>query len=69
MHLFNMNCFLALIIFNYFRAFGVVLWEIAELGKLPYENLSDEDVLQKVLIDKNLQLSPPTSEMICKDEM
>ncbi|CAG7719999.1 unnamed protein product [Allacma fusca] len=39
---------------------GVVIWEICEMGKLPYSNLSDEEVLERVISDKNLGLPMPS---------
>jgi hypothetical protein len=31
-----------------FRSFGVVLWEMATLGAMPYQGLSNEEVLKFV---------------------
>lgn len=42
---------------------------MVEFGKLPYDEFNDEEVLQKVLIEKSVQLSPPAVDIICKDEM
>ncbi|KAG8178500.1 hypothetical protein JTE90_000459 [Oedothorax gibbosus] len=50
-------------------AFGVVLWEIFEFGKLPYEDLTNEQVLQKVLIDQTVTLPPPSMDFPIKLEM
>ncbi|GIX94393.1 hypothetical protein CDAR_220691 [Caerostris darwini] len=50
-------------------AFGIILWEIFELGKLPYEELTNEEVLQKVLIEKTVQLLTPTKEFPVKEEL
>ncbi|GFT48628.1 hypothetical protein NPIL_134991 [Nephila pilipes] len=50
-------------------AFGIILWEIFELGKLPYEELTNEEVLQKVLIEKSTQLLPPSHEFPVKEEL
>ncbi|GIY83082.1 hypothetical protein CEXT_548391 [Caerostris extrusa] len=47
-------------------AFGIILWEIFELGKLPYEELTNEEVLQKVLIERTVQLLTPTKEFPVK---
>jgi len=50
--------------------FGVVLWEIAEFGKLPYSHLSDEQVISRVLSEKNLILSEPTMpSLLLRDEI
>jgi hypothetical protein len=38
----------------------VVLWEICEFGKLPYSNLSDDEVIMKVLGEGTVRLSLPS---------
>ncbi|CAG7732208.1 unnamed protein product [Allacma fusca] len=50
--------------------FGVVLWEIFEFGKLPYSQLSDDDVILRVVTDCNSTL-PKISrpDTIFKDEL
>nr|XP_015921174.1 uncharacterized protein LOC107449992 isoform X2 [Parasteatoda tepidariorum] len=50
-------------------AFGIVVWEIFEFGKLPYEKLSNEEVLQKVLIEKSVQLPPISGNCSQKSEL
>lgn len=40
-------------------SFGVVLWEILEFGKLPYIELSDDELIQKVIIDRTEVLKRP----------
>lgn len=40
-------------------SFGVTLWEIVEGGKQPYEDLSDEEVLQSVIQDQLYKLPEP----------
>ncbi|XP_035222672.1 uncharacterized protein LOC118195452 [Stegodyphus dumicola] len=50
-------------------AFGVVLWEIFEFAKLPYEELSNEDVLQKVLVERSVQLSCPAFDFPLSKEL
>ncbi|GLH02940.1 Tyrosine-protein kinase transmembrane receptor Ror [Gryllus bimaculatus] len=39
---------------------GVVLWEICEFGKLPYEDLSDDEVIVKVLVEVSKCLPLPS---------
>ncbi|XP_071035246.1 serine/threonine-protein kinase LMTK1 isoform X2 [Parasteatoda tepidariorum] len=46
---------------------GVVLWELLEFGKLPYVNLSDSDVILKVLIECTLKLEQPMTPCVHKD--
>jgi len=41
------------------RSFGVTLWEIIEYGCQPYEDLTDDDVLQAVIVDRLYQLPEP----------
>jgi serine/threonine protein kinase len=41
--------------------FGVVLWEILELGHRPYPNLSDTQVLEQVITEKIYVLEPPVN--------
>lgn len=40
--------------------FGVVVWEICELAKTPYSELTDEQVITRVLMDKNYSIKPPS---------
>ena len=51
------------------RSFGVLLWEILEFGKLPYMSLSNNDVIQKVLIECSLKLEQPKTPCVHKDMM
>jgi hypothetical protein len=37
-----------------------VLWEVCEFGKLPYSDLSDDEVIVKVLGDGTLRLKSPS---------
>lgn len=37
---------------------GVVIWEVFQLGKMPYDNLTDEDIIRRVLKQGYL-LEPP----------
>lgn len=38
---------------------AVLLWEIAEFGKLPYQELTDDEVITKVLVQGSVRLPPP----------
>uniref|UniRef100_A0A1B6DIJ0 Protein kinase domain-containing protein n=1 Tax=Clastoptera arizonana TaxID=38151 RepID=A0A1B6DIJ0_9HEMI len=40
---------------------GVVLWEICEFGHLPYSELTDDQVILKVLCSEGVRLTCPTS--------
>ncbi|KAK7112063.1 serine/threonine-protein kinase LMTK1-like [Littorina saxatilis] len=42
---------------------GVLLWEIAMMGERPYNMLTDEAVLQGVIVDKDLPLTKPDISM------
>ena len=42
-----------------FRSFGVTLWEVVELGRQPYEDLTDPEVLQSVITDGLYKLPEP----------
>ncbi|KAF8765248.1 serine/threonine-protein kinase LMTK1-like [Argiope bruennichi] len=48
-------------------SFGVVLWELLEFGKLPYVNMNDNDVIQKVLIECTVKLEQPKTPCVHKD--
>ncbi|GIZ02041.1 hypothetical protein CEXT_205611 [Caerostris extrusa] len=48
-------------------SFGVVLWEFLEFGKLPYVNMNDNDVIQRVLIECTLKLEQPKTPCVHKD--
>jgi len=38
---------------------GIVIWECFQFGKTPYANLTDEDVIKRVLRNKSYILDPP----------
>lgn len=42
-------------------SFGVLLWELLSLGALPYEGLADEEVLRRVVVQRNLVPARPTT--------
>ena len=46
----------------------MVLWEILEFGKLPYYELSDDDVISRVITDKNYTLNMPSRPGLLKKE-
>ncbi|ODN06096.1 Serine/threonine-protein kinase LMTK3, partial [Orchesella cincta] len=51
-------------------SWGVLAWEICEFGKLPYFELSDDEVISRVIIDKNYFLGMPTLQcMSAKEEL
>ena len=41
---------------------SIVLWEICEFGKLPYPDLSDEEVIEKVLGNRSSCLPFPSND-------
>lgn len=43
-------------------SYGVAVWEVIEMAKLPYSSLKDEEVLQKVVIDRLLKLPTTPSQ-------
>ena len=51
------------------RSFGVVLWEIAMMGERPYDMLTDEAVLQGVIVEKVIRLPEPDIGMPNKDRL
>lgn len=50
-------------------SFGVTLWEIIEGGKQPYEELSDEEVLQSVIQDRLYTLPEPCNKDNVQDSL
>ncbi len=50
--------------------FGILLWEICEFGKLPYFELSDDEVISRVLTEKNYVLGQPTMpSLLLREEL
>ncbi|XP_033735002.1 serine/threonine-protein kinase LMTK2-like isoform X2 [Pecten maximus] len=43
-------------------SYGVAIWEVIQMAKLPYNSLKDEEVLQKVVIDRILKLPTTSSQ-------
>lgn len=50
-------------------SFGVFLWELFEFGKLPYFALTDEEVLQKVVLEQSCLLESPKRSFIHKERI
>ncbi|XP_022244830.1 uncharacterized protein LOC111086409 [Limulus polyphemus] len=50
-------------------SFGVLLWETVEFGRQPYTNLTDEEVLQKVISQQTVQLEKPRTYCIHADKL
>ncbi|CAM1324731.1 CENPA (predicted) [Pycnogonum litorale] len=50
-------------------SFGVVLWELLEFGAMPYSSMSNEEVLQKVIIDGDLCLERPANDCVHNDRL
>jgi hypothetical protein len=51
-------------------SFGVLLWEVLELGARPYEELaSDVDVLNRVIVERNYRLRLPAGQFPFKDRL
>uniref|UniRef100_T1IR83 Protein kinase domain-containing protein n=1 Tax=Strigamia maritima TaxID=126957 RepID=T1IR83_STRMM len=50
-------------------SFGIVTWEILEFAKLPYTNLNEEEVLQKVIIERQITLNQPLTATAHKDKI
>jgi serine/threonine protein kinase len=44
--------------------FGIVLWEIFEFGKTPYPDLTDDAVIEQVLMTKTYILEPPRTPFL-----
>ncbi|XP_042217271.1 uncharacterized protein LOC121862920 isoform X3 [Homarus americanus] len=45
-------------------SFGIIMWEIASRGELPYKSLDDDQVIQQVVVDQTCLLeSPKTLEL------
>lgn len=51
------------------RSLGIVLWEIAMMGERPYDMLTDEAVLQGVIVEKVIRLPEPDTGMPNKDRL
>lgn len=41
-------------------SYGVLLWELEEWGKLPYNDLTDDEVILKVLGEQCIRLQLPS---------
>ncbi|XP_042865801.1 uncharacterized protein LOC122249196 isoform X2 [Penaeus japonicus] len=40
-------------------SFGIIMWEIASRGMMPYTHLDDDHVIQQVIVDESCILEPP----------
>lgn len=40
-------------------SFGIIMWEIASRGMMPYTHLDDDHVIQQVIVDDSCILEPP----------
>jgi len=41
------------------RSYGIALWEVFTCGDVPYGDLSNDNVLQKVIKESSVRLSQP----------
>ncbi|XP_076459649.1 uncharacterized protein LOC143292879 [Babylonia areolata] len=48
---------------------GIVLWEIVTMGEQPYGVLTDEEVLQKVVVERDIHLQEPQRLMPHKNRL
>ena len=48
---------------------GIVMWEVVEMGSLPYGNLSDEEVITKVIINQDKSLANPARPYTHQNKM
>ena len=48
---------------------GVVIWEILSMGELPYSELEDEDVLDRVVCRRNCRLPLPSLSCLHRDRL
>ena len=47
----------------------MLLWELEKWGELPYRDLTDEQVINKVFGAEELRLTPPTNKTPYSQEM
>ncbi|XP_074647148.1 uncharacterized protein LOC141903094 [Tubulanus polymorphus] len=50
-------------------SFGVALWEMVHFGKLPYDNISDSDLIQKILSKERFILPSPVGLVKHKEKL
>ncbi|XP_076314906.1 uncharacterized protein LOC143227335 [Tachypleus tridentatus] len=50
-------------------SFGVLLWETLEFGRQPYTNMTDDEVIQKVISQQTIQLEKPESYCVHADKL
>lgn len=51
------------------RSFGVALWELVSIGALPYQELTDEQVLRQVFVEHSAKLFRPELPVSNLDRM
>ncbi|XP_050721818.1 uncharacterized protein LOC127001361 isoform X2 [Eriocheir sinensis] len=50
-------------------SFGVVMWEVASRGQLPYIHLDNEQVIQEVIVDQTCKLDLPPNQQLHAEKL